>query len=92
MTERRNFLGPGAMANHRPVRMARYWAQTTNLPGAVAIVATFNPRGWRAYIGSCAGHADYEGAAEEVASWGVKLTEADARHFFPDVTERYEEE
>lgn len=84
-----NYLELGAMANGRPARMARYFAQTVHTPGAVAIVATFNARDWRAYIGSCDSYRDYEGAADQVAAWGVKLSEADARHYFPDVTLPY---
>jgi hypothetical protein len=85
-----NYLHPGAMANGRPARMARYFGQTMESPGAVAIVATFGPTSWRAYIGSASGWADYDDAAERVASWGVKLDEADARHFFPEVVEPYD--
>lgn len=87
----RNYLELGAMANGRPARMARYFARTLETPGAVAIVATFNQRDWRAYIGSCDGQSDYDEAANQVAAWGVKLDEADARFFFPDVVLPYAE-
>lgn len=78
------------MANGKPARMARYFAHTLNTPGAVAIVATFGPKSWRAYIGSADGDLDYDAASEQVASWGVKLSEEDARHFFPDVVQPYD--
>jgi len=85
-----NYLGPGGIANGRPARMARYFGQTVNTPGAVAIVATFGRGSWRAYIGSADGDLDYAQAADQVAAWGVKLDEDDARFFFPDVVDPYD--
>lgn len=87
----KNYLDPGATANGKPARMARFWAPTLNTPGGVAIVATFDTRGktWKAYIGSVDPQFTYDMAADQVASWGVKLEEADARHFFPDVALPY---
>jgi hypothetical protein len=52
-----NYLHPGAIANHRPARMARYYAATNSLAGAVAIVATFSEDGsWKAWIGATLPH------------------------------------
>lgn len=85
-----NYLDAGATANGKPARMARYFARTMHSHGAVAIVATLSPTSWRAYIGACEGDTNYDEAAEQVAAWGVKLAEPDARYFFPDLTLPYD--
>ena len=60
----------------------RYW----NSNGyAVAVVASIGVEGaWAAYIGG-ADPASEEDALSWVAARGVKLSEKDARHFFPDL-------
>jgi hypothetical protein len=60
---------------------ARYW----NANGyGCAVVASVTPGvDWSAYIGGCDPLSEDAGC-RFVASHGVKLTEADARHFFPD--------
>ncbi len=60
----------------------RYW--NTNGYGC-AIVASVTPScDWAAYIGGCAPKSEEEGL-DFVARRGTKLSEADARHFFPGV-------
>lgn len=50
-----------------------------------AIVATVGHGGdWTAYIGGCSPESEEEGLAF-VASHGSKLSETDARYFFPGV-------
>jgi hypothetical protein len=60
----------------------------------IAIVARVNAgRDWAAYVGSlCNYHGipwTEEDTLAQVANNGAKLTEADARHFFPDMKEPY---
>ena len=60
----------------------RYW----NSNGfAVAVVATIGVEGaWAAYIGGAPPESEEKGLAF-VAMFGAKLSEEDARHFFPDL-------
>ena len=60
----------------------RYW----NSNGyACAIVASVGVEGaWSAYIGGADPRSEEEGLAF-VARGGAKLSEEDARHFFPDI-------
>lgn len=60
----------------------RYW----NANGyATAVVASIGIEGaWSAYIGGCP-PASEEAGLPIVAREGAKLTEADARHFFPKI-------
>jgi len=61
---------------------ARYW--NSNGRG-IAIVASITKRvDWAAYIGVGLGHSEMMDCLE-VADFGHKLSEADARHFFPDI-------
>ncbi len=61
---------------------ARYW----NANGyACAVVASIGAEGaWAAYIGGCAPESEDAGL-QFVATSGCKLSENDARHFFPDL-------
>ena len=65
---------------------ARYW----NANGyATAVVASITPGvDWAAYIGGCPPQSKEEGLAV-VAGQGCKLSEDDARHFFPDLDMPY---
>lgn len=60
----------------------RYW----NANGyATAVVASIGAEGaWSAYIGGCPPESEEEGLMI-VARDGCKLSEQDARHFFPDL-------
>jgi len=62
----------------------RYW----NSSGfGCAVVASIGREGaWAAYIGGCAGQREEEDL-EFVAAYGCKLSEGDARHFFPQLIE-----
>ena len=56
---------------------------------AAAIVACVGHAGdWAAYIGGCPPDSEEDGL-RHVAASGAKLTEEDARHFFPGVELRY---
>jgi len=65
---------------------ARYW----NANGyACAVVASVGVEGeWSAYIGGADPQREEE-ALDFVSRCGVKLSEADARHFFPKITLPY---
>jgi hypothetical protein len=53
---------------------------------ATAIVASVTVGiDWAAYIGGADCHSSEKRAVEYVASHGCKLSEKDARHFFPDI-------
>lgn len=60
----------------------RYW----NASGyATAVVASVGQEGaWSAYIGGGPPERE-EDCLEFVVSYGAKLSEADARHFFPEI-------
>lgn len=65
----------------------RYW----NYQGVagIAIVAVVTEGiDWAAYIGVDDGWST-RACHETAAEYGEKLTEADARHFFPDIEESY---
>jgi len=50
-----------------------------------AVVASIGHGGdWAAYIGGCPGHREEEDL-DFVARFGAKLSEHDARHFFPEI-------
>lgn len=58
----------------------RYWSANNR---GVAVVATIGVgRDWGAYIGTSGAESEEECLAQ-VANWGAKLSEKDARHFFP---------
>ena len=63
----------------------RYW--NANGKGIAIVASITNPIDWAAYIG--AGDSEEmdctEDCIKEVAEYGVKLSEKDARHFFPDI-------
>ena len=55
----------------------------------VAIVASItNPIDWAAYIGADDGYSE-ESCIQFVKEKGCKLSEKDARHFFPNITLPY---
>ena len=61
---------------------ARYW--NSNGYGC-AVVASIGVEGaWSAYIGGCPPESEEEGL-DFVARHGAKLSEDDARHFFPNL-------
>lgn len=61
----------------------RYW---NNDGKNIAIVARVTPGiDWAAYIGAEAQSSDEQSALDYVAKYGCKLSEGDARYFFPEV-------
>lgn len=53
---------------------------------AAAIVAVITEGiDWAAYFNGCSPHVPRESAYEQVAREGDKLSEKDARYFFPDI-------
>ncbi len=42
------------------------------------------PMEWAGYMGGYAGHVNMQETLEFVADYGAKLSEEDARHFFPE--------
>lgn len=75
----------------------RYWNPGIdyypNLNIAVVASITKKPDGvifdWAAYIGADPGAHTEEQALKTVARYGVKLSEKDARYFFPDIDAPY---
>lgn len=65
----------------------RFWNQGGKQIAIVAIITEQNERGeWAAYIGTDAPHSCTEQATlEHVAEHGCKLSDKDARHFFPAI-------
>lgn len=65
----------------------RYW-NTSGI--AIAIIAVITEGiDWAAYVGAT-NYVDDENDTEQwTAHWGAKLSEADARHFFPNMTLSY---
>ena len=62
----------------------RYW-NTNGYP--CAVIASIGVEGaWAAYIGGCDPQNEDEGL-KFVAAYGAKLSEKDARHFFPELAE-----
>ena len=62
----------------------RYWNRNGY---GCAVVASIGVEGaWAAYIGGCPPQDENEGLAF-VAAHGAKLSEGDARHFFPGLAE-----
>ena len=67
-----------------PTLRGRYYKFAPNKYGC-AVVARIGAEGaWTAYIGGCSPESEEEGLAFVVAH-GAKLSEADARHFFPEL-------
>ena len=65
----------------------RFWNQGGKQLAIVAIVTVLGDRGdWAAYIGTDApdSHTEYA-TCLNVADHGCKLSEKDARHFFPEI-------
>ena len=65
----------------------RFWNQGGKQLAIVAIITSINEWGdWAAYIGTDAPDSYREQATcEYVAEQGCKLSEQDARHFFPEI-------
>lgn len=65
----------------------RFWNQSGKQMAIVAIVTGLDDRGdWAAYIGTDAPDSFSEQATlEYVAEHGCKLSERDAKHFFPAI-------
>lgn len=65
----------------------RFWNQGGKHIAIVAVANQYGEDGdWAAYIGTDAPDSDTEDATlNDVATWGCKLSERDARHFFPDI-------
>ena len=62
----------------------RYW--NSNGYGC-AVVASIGVEGaWSAYIGGCDPESEEKGLAF-IAAYGAKLSERDARHFFPELAD-----
>lgn len=69
----------------------RFWNQGGKQLAIVAIVTQIRDFGdWAAYIGTDAPNSyREEDTCLEVADHGCKLSEKDARHFFPEITLPY---
>ena len=69
---------------HRVKLEARFWNQGGK---QLAIIASVTKGvDWAAYIGTDAPDSNTEDATlQHVAKWGCKLSENDARHFFPNM-------
>ncbi len=67
----------------KTIKEARYW----NCDGVgIAIVASItDPVDWAAYIGGDTTKGLEEDTVQYVKMYGCKLSEKDARHFFPDI-------
>ena len=65
----------------------RFWNQGGKQLAIAAIVNQVGEKGdWAAYIGTDApASATVDGTFNHVADYGCKLSESDARHFFPDI-------
>ena len=65
----------------------RFWNDGGKQIAIVAIVTEVDGRGdWAAYIGTDAPNSTSEQATlEDVAEHGCKLSDRDAKHFFPDI-------
>ena len=65
----------------------RFWNQDGKHIAIVAVINQYGEHGdWAAYIGTDAPDSYTEDATlNVVAAWGCKLSEGDARHFFPDI-------
>lgn len=65
----------------------RFWNQGGKHIAIVAVANQYGERGdWAAYIGTDEFDSDTEDATlNYVATWGCKLSERDAKHFFPDI-------
>jgi hypothetical protein len=61
---------------------ARYW--NANGYGCAVVASIGHVGDWAAYIGGCDPKSEEEGL-RFVATHGVKLSESDARYFFPDL-------
>ena len=67
---------------------ARFWNQGGKQLAIVAVIT--EPIDWAAYIGTDAPDSYKElDTCEYVARQGCKLSEKDARHFFPEITMPY---
>ena len=58
----------------------RYW--NSNGYGCAVVASIGREGAWSAYIGGCDPQSEEEGL-DSVARHGAKLSEQDARHFFP---------
>jgi len=72
---------------HKRFIEARFWNQGGKQLAIVAVVTALNGFGdWAAYIGTDAPNSYTEDATLcHVAERGCKLSESDARHFFPEI-------
>ena len=72
---------------HRDNDCAHYEGRFWNAQNKqIAIVAVVSDRDWAAYIGTDAPDSYKElDTCKWTAEYGCKLTEEDARHFFPDI-------
>jgi hypothetical protein len=64
----------------------RYW--NTNGKGITIVASITEGIDWAAYIGADNGWEE-EACVKWAAEHGAKLSETDARHFFPDIELRY---
>ena len=64
------------------IRTARYYNSNYNACAIVAVITTGID--WAAYMNGCDVYMSEENCVAQVADYGAKLSESDARHFFPD--------
>lgn len=78
--------------DHKRQLEGRYWNPGIDVyPNLnICVVASITKEiDWAAYIGADPGAHTEEEALKTVASYGAKLQEKDARHFFPDIDMPY---
>lgn len=75
-------------STHHEFTPGRFAGRYYNSCGyACAVVASLGyADDWAAYIGGCPGENE-EGILTYVAAYGTKLSEKDARHYFPELAE-----
>ncbi len=73
--------------DHKQYLEGRFWNQGGKQLAIVAVVTQFGDKGdWAAYIGTDAPNSYREkDTCTEVAETGCKLSEKDAKHFFPEI-------
>ena len=65
------------------IRTGLYCNSNHHACAVVAVITTGID--WAAYINGCDVHATEADCVREVADYGAKLSESNARHFFPDI-------
>lgn len=67
----------------KQIREARYY--NCNFYACVVVAVITEGIDWAGYINGCDASLPEREAIEWVADWGAKMSELDARHYFPDI-------